>query len=58
MLVLSRKRDESLLITCGEKTIEVVVKATSKGVAKLGIAADKDVSIKRTELVHRTGKSR
>lgn len=51
MLVLSRKRNESLLIQAGDKTIEVVVKNTSKGAAKVGIIADKDVSIKRTELV-------
>lgn len=51
MLVLSRKRNESLLIQTGDKTIEVVVKNTSKGASKIGIIADKDVSIKRTELV-------
>ena len=50
MLVLSRKRNESLVIQAGDKTIEVVVKATSKGASKIGIIADKDVSIQRSEI--------
>ena len=50
MLVLSRKRNESVLIQAGDYTIEVVLKNTSKGAAKLGIDADKQVSIQRSEI--------
>lgn len=50
MLVLSRKRNESVLIYAGDKKIEVVVKNTSKGASKIGIIADKDVSIQRSEI--------
>ena len=52
MLVLSRKRGESIKITSdGKKIAEIVVKNTSKGASKLGIIAGKEVSIQRSEIV-------
>lgn len=53
MLVLTRKKNESLLISTsdGKPIAEVSVKGTSKGACKLGIIADKEVSIQRSEIV-------
>lgn len=56
MLVLSRKNLESLIIkvppTTTEKSIKVQVVGTGK-VVRLGIEADKDVSILRNELLEK-----
>lgn len=52
MLVLSRKKDETILIKQpGQKTIKItVVRIDNKNKVRLGIEAEPDVSILRSEL--------
>ena len=52
MLVLSRKKDETITINPpGQKPIKVtVVLIENKNKVRIGIEADKDVSILRSEL--------
>jgi carbon storage regulator CsrA len=51
MLVVTRKKRESITIQCGEKLIRVVVTRVERGSAKLGIIADAEVKVARTELI-------
>lgn len=52
LLVLSRKRDESLIVTMPDgRTIEVLVVRIDGRQVKIGIRADQDVRIVRKELV-------
>jgi carbon storage regulator len=48
MLIVSRKKDESLLI--GDKSIKITVIETGDGRVKLGIDAPKDIRIIRAEV--------
>ena len=52
MLVLSRKKDETILIKQpGQKPIKItVVRIDNKNKVRLGIEAEQDVSILRSEL--------
>jgi carbon storage regulator len=47
MLVLSRKRDESIII--GE-TIEIKVIDVKNGIVKIGISAPKQIPVRRKEI--------
>ena len=51
MLVLSRKAEESILLTIGDITIRVIVFEASQGKVRLGIEAPKEVSICRDDAV-------
>jgi len=51
MLVLSRHLDEKIYIQAGEKQIEVTVVKISPTKVRLGIEADTDVQIVRSELL-------
>lgn len=52
MLVLSRKKDETILIKqAGQKPIKItVVRIDNKNKVRLGIEADKSVTVLRSEL--------
>ena len=50
MLVLSRKKNESVIITVGDQRIRVMVIEIRGDKARLGFAAPKDVTIHREEI--------
>lgn len=50
MLVLSRKRNESIIITVGDVQIEVMLIEIRGDKARIGIEAPKHVSIHREEI--------
>jgi carbon storage regulator len=55
MLVLSRKRDEKILLKVNEQeSIELTVVRIDTNKVRLGIDADDSVTILRSELVDRT----
>ncbi|QEK11310.1 carbon storage regulator CsrA [Crassaminicella thermophila] len=47
MLILSRKKDESIII---DKKIEIKIIAIEEGKVRLGISAPKDIEIHRKEV--------
>ena len=53
MLVLSRKRDEKILLKVNEQDIELTVVRIDNNKVRLGIQAEKNVTILRSELVDR-----
>lgn len=54
MLVLSRKRDEKILLQLnGEESIELTVVRIDNNKVRLGFNASKDVTILRSELLDR-----
>ncbi len=54
MLVLSRKRDEKILLQVNENDrIELTVVRIDNNKVRLGIDADKNVTILRSELIDR-----
>lgn len=50
MLVISRKKDESLIIGVGEHKIEVSVSDIRGNKVRIGVTAPADVSIHRQEV--------
>ena len=50
MLVLSRKKGETVIITVGTETIRVIVSDIRGDKVRLGFAAPKDVTIHREEI--------
>jgi carbon storage regulator CsrA len=50
MLVLSRKASEQITIFCGDKKIELTLLSVSGSHARIGLHADNDVRILRSEL--------
>jgi carbon storage regulator CsrA len=46
---LSRKQDESLILTIGETTIEVTITEIRQGQCRIGIEAPRSVRIDRKE---------
>ena len=50
LLVLTRKRLETIVIDCGNETIEVIIAEIRGDKVKLGIRASKDVQINRPEI--------
>lgn len=55
MLVLSRKRDEKILLQVNENDkIELTVVRIDNNKVRLGIDADKNVTILRSELIDRS----
>lgn len=58
MLVVSRKRDEKIVLTTSDGTeIELVVVRIEPKKVRLGIQADKNVAILRSELKERPSKT-
>jgi len=53
VLVLSRKRDEKILLKVNEQDIELTVVRIDNNKVRLGIQAEKNVTILRSELVDR-----
>ena len=53
MLVLSRKRDEKILMKVNEQDIELTVVRIDNNKVRLGIQAEKNVTILRSELIDR-----
>lgn len=51
MLVLSRKKDEKIILQVGEEKIELVVVRIDANKVRLGVQASKQVTILRSELV-------
>lgn len=51
MLVLSRKKDEKILLKTGDEEIELTVVRIDANKVRLGINASKEVTILRSELV-------
>jgi len=51
MLVLSRHVGQSIIIGRGHKTIKVKIIDIQKGTARLGIEADKSISVHREEVL-------
>lgn len=52
MLVLSRKRDESIIIEVDGRLITVLVSSIAGDKVRIGIGADKDIAIHREEVYH------
>jgi carbon storage regulator CsrA len=52
MLVVTRKKNESVTILCGKERIKVVIVRVERGSVKLGFVADNKVKIARTELMN------
>lgn len=51
MLVLSRMKDESIIVTTVEGRIEIkIVQTTRSGIVRLGITAPKNVPVHRKEI--------
>lgn len=50
MLVLSRKKNEKLVIRYAGKVIEVTVVESDRRTVRLGVVADNDVKINRSEI--------
>ncbi len=50
LLVLTRKRLESIVIDCGNETIEVIVAEIRGDKVKLAFSASKNVQINRPEI--------
>ncbi len=57
MLVLSRKKDQQLVIQLGEKTVMVRVLDVNADRVRFGITAPKSVPIHREEVVRRIQES-
>lgn len=53
MLVLTRKKDEQLVIQLGEQTVLVRVLSVARDRVRLGIVADRSVSVHREEIAQR-----
>lgn len=53
MLVLSRKKGESLIIVSGDDKITVTITECDGHAAKIGVDAPKSVSIDREEIYHK-----
>jgi carbon storage regulator len=51
MLVLSRKRDEGLIIKTGEGDVRIVVLEAEKGRVRIGIQAPRGLTVVREELL-------
>ena len=56
MLVLSRKRDEKILLKTDQEQIELTVVRIDANKVRLGINASEDVTILRSELVNNNTK--
>lgn len=54
MLVLSRKKDEEIILKIGEETIQISIVKIESHRARIGIEASKNVLILRGELVQST----
>ena len=54
MLVLSRKRNEQLVIRMGEQTVVVRVLALTRDRVRIGISAPLSVTVHREEVARRT----
>lgn len=52
MLVVTRKKNESITIQYGGKQIKVLITRVERGNVKLGIIADIDVKVARSELTN------
>jgi carbon storage regulator len=50
LLVLTRKRLESIVIDCGNETIEVIIAEIRGDKVKIGVRASKDVQVNRPEI--------
>ncbi len=50
MLVLSRKKDEKILLKVGTEEIEVVIVRIEPNKVRIGISASENVTILRSEL--------
>jgi carbon storage regulator CsrA len=51
MLVLTRRQEESIIIFCGDKKIELQITDLNFNTVKIAFEADTDVKIYRKELV-------
>lgn len=57
MLVLSRKRDEKIVLRVGDEDIELTVVRIDANKVRLGIQASNKVTILRSELIGQADKS-
>lgn len=53
MLVLSRKKGQTIVISNGEKTLNVVILALGKGRVKLGFDGSENFEVTRKELLEK-----
>ena len=51
MLVVTRKKRESITLLCGNEKIEIVVTRIDRGAVKIGIIANGNVTAIRSELI-------
>lgn len=51
MLVVTRKKRESITILCGNEKIEIVITRIDRGAVKIGIIANEKVAAIRSELI-------
>ena len=50
MLILSRKRNEAIILEIGDQIVEIEVKQIKGNVVRLGLAAPQNIKILRKEL--------
>jgi carbon storage regulator CsrA len=55
MLVLSRKRDEQLVIKLGEQMVVIRILSVMRDRVRVGIIADPSVAVHREEVARRMG---
>ena len=55
MLVLSRKKDQKIILSINEKNVEITVVKIDQSSVRLGIQAPADVTILRSELLSQSG---
>lgn len=51
MLVVTRKKRESITLLCGNEKVEIVVTRIDRGAVKIGIIANENVTAIRSELI-------
>ncbi len=55
MLVLSRKKDEQLIVKLGDQTVVIRILSVTRERVRIGITAPRDVAVHREEVARRIG---
>lgn len=56
MLVVTRRKNESVTILCGNEKVKIMITGVERGAVKLGFIADQKVKIVRSEIVGKSFK--
>jgi len=58
MLVLSRKKDEQLIVQLGDQTVVIRILSVMRERVRIGITAPRDVAVHREEVARRIDEER